>query len=52
MEIEVVTPTIDDTKRREVIFDGNNSQINPSTETHSETIKEYWFETPRDESTR
>ena len=46
MEIEVVTPKLNDTRRREVNLEGTNSQINHSTEIHNETVKEESFETP------
>ena len=52
MEIEVVTPKINDTERRENIPEGNNSQIDSSTETHNKTVKVEFFETPRGGSTR
>ena len=45
VEIEVVTPKLNDTGRREVNPEGNNSQINHITETHHETVKEGLFET-------
>ena len=43
VEIEVVTPNLNDTGRREVNLEENNSQINHSTETHNETVKEELF---------
>ena len=46
MENEVVNPKLNDTGRREVNPEGNNDQINHSTETHNETVKEELFETP------
>ena len=52
MEIEVVTPKLNDTGRREVNPEGNNSQINHITETHHETVKEGLFETAMGGSTR
>ena len=52
VEIEVVTPKLNDTGRREVNPEGNSSQINHSTETHNETVKEESFETPMGESRR
>ena len=52
MEKEVATPKLNDTERREVNPEKNKSQINPSTETHNETVKAEWFETPIGESTR
>ena len=39
VEFEAVTPKLNDTGRREVIPEGNNSQINHSTETNNETVK-------------
>ena len=44
MEIELVTPKLNDRERREVTPGGNNCQINPSTETQNETVKEESFE--------
>ena len=52
MEIEWVTKELNDTERREINLEGNNSQINPSTEIHNETIKEELFETTMGGSTR
>ena len=52
MEKEVATPQLNDTERREVNPERNNSQINPSTETHNETVTVEWFETPIGESKR
>ena len=52
MAIYVVNPKLNDTGRREVISEENNSQINHSTEAHSETVKEELFETPVVGSTR
>ena len=52
VEIEVVTPKLNETERREVIPEENNSQINPSTETHIETVQKELFETPIGGSTR
>ena len=52
MEIEVVTPKLNDTGRREVNPEENSSQINHSTEAHNERIKEGLFETPLGGSTR
>ena len=46
MEIEVVTPKLNDTERR------NISQIYPNTETHNETVKDDSFQTPMGGSTR
>ena len=46
MEIEVATPKLNDTGRREVNTEENNSQINHSTEAHNETVKKELFETP------
>ena len=40
MEIVVVIPKLKDTEIKEVFLEGNNSQINTSTETHNETVKE------------
>ena len=37
VEIEVVTPKLNDTERREVQPEGNISQINSNTETHKDT---------------
>ena len=44
MEIDVVTPKLNDTERREVQTEGNISQINPNTETHKETVKNESFQ--------
>ena len=52
VENEVVTPKLNDKGRREVSPEGNNSQNNPSTETHIETVKEELFETPMGGSTK
>ena len=52
VEIEVVAPKLNDTRRREVNPEENNSQINHSTEAHNETIKEELFETPMGRSAR
>ena len=52
MEIEVVTPKLNDTGRREVNPEENNSQINHSTAAHNETVKDELFETPMGGSTR
>ena len=52
VEIQVVTPKLNDTGRREVNPEWNNSQINHSTENHNETVKEVMFETPMGGSTR
>ena len=52
MAIEVFNPKLNDTGRREVISEENNSQINQSTEAHNETVKEELFETPVGGSTR
>ena len=52
LEIEVVTPKLNDTERREVQTEGNISQINPNTETHNETVKNESFQTPMGGSTR
>ena len=52
VEIEAVIPKLNDTGRREVNPEGNNSQINHSTETHNERVKEELFETPMGGSTR
>ena len=52
MEIEVVTPEMNDTERREVQTEGNISQININTETHNETVKNESFQTPMCGSTR
>ena len=52
VEIEVVTPKLNDTGRREVNPEENNSQSNNSTEAHIETVKEDLFETPMGGSTR
>ena len=43
VEIEVVTPKLNDTERREVQPEGNISQINPNTEIHNETVKDQSF---------
>ena len=52
MEIQGVTPKMNDTGRREVNPEENNSQINHSTEAHNETVKEELFDTPMGGSTR
>ena len=52
VEIEVVTPKLNDTGRREVNPEENNSQINHSTESHNETVKEDLCETAMGGSTR
>ena len=52
VEIEVVTPKLNDTGRREVNPEGNKSQNNPSTETHNETVKDELLKTPMGGSTR
>ena len=52
MKQEVVTPKLNDTAGREVNPEGNNSQINHSTETHNETVKEELFEKPIGGSTK
>ena len=52
MEIEVVTPKLNATERREVQPEGNISQINPNTETHNETVKDESFQTPMGGSIR
>ena len=52
MEIELVTTKLNDTGRREVNPEGDDSQINHSTETHNETVKEELFATPMGGSTR
>ena len=52
MEIEAVTPKLNDTKRREVQTERKISQINPNTETHNETVKDESFQTPMGGSTR
>ena len=52
VKIEVVTPKVNDTGRREVNPGENNSQINHSTEGHNETVKKDLFETPIGGSTR
>ena len=46
VEIEVATQKSNNRERREVNFEGKNRQINPSAETHNETVKEELFETP------
>ena len=50
MEFDLLTPKYNNTERRKVIPKRNNSQINPRTETHNETVKKKFFETPRGES--
>ena len=50
MKIEVVNPKLNE--RREVDPKGNNSQINPSTETHKGMVEEGLFETPMSWSIR
>ena len=52
VKIEVVTLKLIDTETREVSPDGKNSQINPGTESHYETVNEELFETPMVGSTR
>ena len=52
VEIEVVTPKLNDTERRDVQTEGNISQINPNTETQNETVKDESFQTPMGGSTR
>ena len=52
MKLEVVAPKFNDTEKREVNAEGNNSQIKPSNETHNETVKEEFFEAQRGGSTR
>ena len=52
VEIVAVTPKLNDRKRREISIEGNNSQANPGTETHNETIKEKLFGIPMGGSTR
>ena len=37
VEMEVITPKLNDTERRKVIPEGNNNQKNPFAETHNET---------------
>ena len=51
-EIEVVTPKLNDTGRRENNLEGNIIQIYHIIETHNETLKEELFETPMSRSTR
>ena len=48
---EVVTTKLNDTERREVQPE-RNSQINPNTETHNETVKDESFQTPMGGRTR
>ena len=50
MEIEVVTPKLND--KREFNLEVSNSQTNPITETHNETVKEELFETTIGGSTK
>ena len=50
-EIELVTPKLNDTERREVQPERIISQINPNTETHNETVKDESFQTPMGRST-
>ena len=52
LEIETVTPRLNDTERREVKPEGINCQINPGIETNNDTVKEELFETPVGGSTR
>ena len=52
VEIEVVTPKLNDTERREVQPERNMIQINPNTETHNETVQDESFQTPMGGSTR
>ena len=52
VEIEVVTPKLNDTERREVQTEGKISQIKPNTETHNETVKNESFQTLMGGSTR
>ena len=46
-----MTPKLNDTERKEVQPE-RNSQINPNTETHNETVKDESFQTPMVGSTR
>ena len=52
VEIEVVTPKLNETERREVQPEGNFSQFNPNNETHNETVKDESLQTPMGGSTR
>ena len=52
MEIEVVTPKLNDTERREVHPERNISQNDPNNETHNETVKDESFQTPMGGSTK
>ena len=52
MEIEVVTPKLKNTERREILLEGNICQVNPNTETHNETVKDELFQTAMGGSTR
>ena len=52
VENELVTPKLNDTGRREVNPEGDNSQFNHSTEIHNETVKKELFATPMGGSTR
>ena len=52
VDVEVGTPNLNYTERREVNLEENNSQINPGSETEDETVEEELFETPICESTR
>ena len=45
VEIEIVTPKLNDTERREVNPEGFISQYNSSTENHNEIVKDDFFET-------
>ena len=45
LEIEVFTPKLNDTERREFNPEVNDSQINPSIATHNKTVKKELFET-------
>ena len=52
VEIEVVTPKLNDTERREVQPEVNVGQIDRNTETHNKTVKDESFQTPMGGSTR
>ena len=52
MEIVAATPKLNDRNRRKISLEGNNSQANPSTEIHNETIKDELFGIPMCGSTR
>ena len=52
MEIEVDTPNVDDTEKRETTPEGDTKQINTGSGNRIELLKEDVFEKPRDGSTK